>query len=197
MRLNVGGAPCLARLARNFGLQPPLAEGRRGEYSVAIPGMKPRPPALAVLILTTCVIMAGLQARATKDNVGRPLPELTVHFSQPSPDRTGKPLLLEFWATSCSSCRESVPHLNALYSKFQSQGLEAVGVTEDDEAFVKAFVKDVPIAYPVGHDRRGKFAAALGVVALPHAMLVDKTGKIVWEGHPMKIQESQLEALVK
>lgn len=141
--------------------------------------------------------MAGLQARATKNNVGRQLPELTVQFTGAAPDRTGKALLVEFWATACSSCRESVPHLNALYGKFRAQGFDVVCITEDDEASVKAFVKDVPIDCPVGHDRRGRYAASLGVVAFPHALLVDKGGKIVWEGHPMQIEESQLEALLK
>jgi peroxiredoxin len=90
-----------------------------------------------------------------------------------------------------------VTHLNNHYGKFKPRGLEAVGVTDDDEATVKAFEKDFPISYAVGHDRRGRLASALGVVALPHAMLVDKGGKIVWEGHPLNITESQLANLVK
>ena len=88
-------------------------------------------------------------------------------------------------------------HLNALYGKFKPRGLEAVGVTEDDEATVKAFEKDFPISYAVGHDRRGRLASALGVVALPHAVLADKDGQIVWEGHPLNITENQLVELVK
>jgi peroxiredoxin len=142
-------------------------------------------------------MMAGVEGRATKDNVGTHLPDLHLEFSGDAPQCQGRPLLVEFWSTSCNSCRESVSHLNSLYGKFKARGLEAVGVTDDDEATVKAFEKDFPISYAVGHDRRGRLATALGVVALPHAMLVDKGGKIVWEGHPLKITEGQLMDLVK
>ncbi len=141
--------------------------------------------------------LAGLQARATKDNVGSELPELHLQFSGATPECAGRPLLIEFWATSCSSCRESVTHLNALHAKFKERGFQAVGVTEDDEATVKAFTKDFPISYPVGRDRRARLASALGIAALPHALLVDKSGHIVWEGHPLTITEAQIETLVK
>jgi peroxiredoxin len=159
--------------------------------------MKTRRPGLLALILLMIGVMAGLQARATKNNVGTRLPDLHLEFSGDVPKCEGRPLLVEFWATSCSSCRESVSHLNALYGKFKPRGLEALGVTDDDEPTVKAFEKDFPISYAVGHDRRGRLASAMGVVALPHAMLVDKGGKIVWEGHPLNITESQLTDLVK
>jgi peroxiredoxin len=90
-----------------------------------------------------------------------------------------------------------VSHLNDLYAKFKPRGFQAVGVTEDDEPSVKAFTKDFPIDYPVGHDKRAKLASALGVAALPHALLVDKSGQIVWEGHPLAITDTQVEALLK
>lgn len=159
--------------------------------------MKTRRPGLLALLILMMGVMAGLQARATKDNVGTRLPDLNLQFSGDTPKCGGRPLLIEFWATSCSSCRESVTHLNALYGKFKPRGLEAVGVTEDDEATVKAFEKDFPISYAVGHDRRGRLASALGVVALPHAVLANKDGQIVWEGHPLNITENQLVELVK
>lgn len=154
-------------------------------------------PAILLTATVACATIAILHARATKDNVGAQLPELQLQFVGDAPEFAGHPLLLEFWATSCNSCRESVAHLNGLYARFKTTGLTALGVTDDDEPTVKAFVKDFPIDYPVGHDRRGRLASALGVIALPHALLVDKGGRIVWEGHPLKITESQLEELVQ
>jgi thiol-disulfide isomerase/thioredoxin len=141
--------------------------------------------------------LVQLQARASKDNVGKQLPEMKLSYTGKDPVLAGKPLIVEFWATWCPPCRTSIPHLNELYKKFQPKGLEAVGVTKEDTATVKSFTKDVPIDYHVGLDRSGKFSANFGVTGIPHALLVDKSGKIVWEGHPMQIQESQLESLVK
>jgi len=141
--------------------------------------------------------LVQLQARASKTNVGSPLPPLKVNFVGKDPAVTGKPLIVEFWATWCPPCRESIPHLNQLYKKFHDKGLQAVGITDEDAATVRAFTKDVPIDYPVGFDRAGKYSAQFGITGIPHALLVDKGGKIIWEGHPMQLQESQLEALLK
>ena len=159
-------------------------------------GMNRRPTVLLTLVLMAAAFV-GANGRATKDNVGSALPEMHLEFSGAPPECAGRPLLIEFWATSCSSCRESVTHLNALHAKFKQRGFQALGVTEDDEATVKAFTKDFPISYPVGRDRRARLASALGIAALPHTLLVDKSGHIVWEGHPLAITEAQIEALVK
>ena len=151
-----------------------------------------------LLTLAAIAAVAGIaQATASKNNVGTQLPEMTLSYLGTAPVLKGKPLIVEFWATWCPPCRTSIPHLNELYKKFHAKGLEAVGITKEDEAVVKAFQKDLPMDYPVGIDKSGTISSSFGVRGIPHAMLVDKSGKIVWEGHPMKLQESQLEALVK
>lgn len=152
------------------------------------------------LLLTAAALAAivGLvQASADKNNVGTQLPDLALTYLGTAPVLKGKPLIVEFWATWCPPCRTSIPHLNELYKKFHSKGLEAVGITREEEAVVKAFQKDLPMDYPVGIDKSGKLSGSFGVKGIPHAMLVDKSGKIVWEGHPMQLKESQLKDLVK
>jgi cytochrome c biogenesis protein CcmG/thiol:disulfide interchange protein DsbE len=152
------------------------------------------------LLLTVAALAAAVgltHASATKNNVGTQLPELNLTYLGTAPELKGKPLIVEFWATWCPPCRTSIPHLNELYKKFHKKGLEAVGVTKEDEAVVKAFQKDLPMDYPVGLDKTGKLSTSFGVRGIPHAMLVDKSGKIVWEGHPMTLTEKQLEDLVK
>ena len=151
-----------------------------------------------LLTLAAIAAIAGIaQATASKNNVGTQLPEMTLSYLGTAPVLKGKPLIVEFWATWCPPCRTNIPHLNELYKKFHAKGLEAVGITKEEEAVVKAFQKDLPMDYPVGIDKSGTISSSFGVRGIPHAMLVDKSGKIVWEGHPMKLQESQLEALVK
>src|SRR4051812_3558427 len=124
-------------------------------------------------LLLTLVILAGiagltqLHSRASKSNVGSPLPALKVNFLGKDPALAGKPLIVEFWATWCPPCRESIPHLNELYKKYQPKGLEAVGITNEDVATVKAFTKDVPIDYHVGLDSSGKYSSNFGITGIP------------------------------
>lgn len=140
---------------------------------------------------------SDLLARSEKSMVGQSLPKLSVQWLDKKPETEGKPMIVEFWATWCPPCRSSIPHLNEIYAKYKDKGLQIVGITDEDRAKIKKFEKEVPIEYAVGLDANGKYAKPFGIQGIPHAVLVDKTGKVVWEGHPMSLKESQIEELLK
>jgi thiol-disulfide isomerase/thioredoxin len=151
-----------------------------------------------VLIWVWTVAMGSdLLARTEKSMVGQPLPKLSVQWLDKKPETEGKPMIVEFWATWCPPCRASIPHLNEIYAKYKDKGLQIVGITDEDRVKIKKFEKEVPIEYAVGLDANGKYAKPFGIQGIPHAVLVDKTGKVVWEGHPMSLKESQIEELLK
>jgi thiol-disulfide isomerase/thioredoxin len=140
---------------------------------------------------------SDLMARTEKSMVGQPLPKLSVKWLEKKPDTDGKPMIVEFWATWCPPCRASIPHLNEIYAKYKDKGLQVVGITDEDRAKILKFEKEVPIEYSVGLDTGGKYAKPFGIQGIPHAVLVDKSGKVVWEGHPMSLQDSQIEEILK
>lgn len=140
---------------------------------------------------------SDLFARTEKSMVGQALPKLSVQWLDKKPETEEKPMIVEFWATWCPPCRASIPHLNEIYAKYKDKGLQIVGITDEDRAKIKKFEKEVPIEYAVGLDANGKYAKPFGIQGIPHAVLVDKTGKVVWEGHPMSLKESQIEELLK
>lgn len=98
--------------------------------------------------------------------------------------------VIEFWATWCGPCREGIPHLTELQHKYRDKGLVLVGITSESPEVVKPFVEQLgdKMDYRVAIDqRRGSGAAYMGgfgVQGIPHAFVMDKTGTIVWEGHP-------------
>lgn len=152
-----------------------------------------------LLALPVVALFLGQQvlASASKSNVGTVIKDLKVRYSGKGPELTGKPYILEFWATWCPPCRDSIPHLNEVYKKYKDKGLEVIGVTDEDKQVVRNFEKTVPIEYTVGFDPYKKLKPGFGIQGIPHAMIVDSTGKIVWEGHPMSIQDSDIEAVLK
>ncbi len=91
----------------------------------------------------------------------------------------GKVILLDFWATWCAPCRESIPHLIQLYKTYQKDGLEVIGMNVDrgDMDIVRHFVKSMDIPYPIvitpDHVERN-----YGVTGLPTTILIDKEGRI-------------------
>jgi thiol-disulfide isomerase/thioredoxin len=68
-------------------------------------------------------------------------------------DYPGKVLVLDFYATWCVPCRQSIPRLSALERNYGSKGLRIVGLNvggADDRIKVPDFAKELNIQYPLG-----------------------------------------------
>ncbi|OGG46513.1 MAG: hypothetical protein A3F84_19715 [Candidatus Handelsmanbacteria bacterium RIFCSPLOWO2_12_FULL_64_10] len=126
-------------------------------------------------------------------------PEITLASSLNSPAKLslagarGKVVLLEFWATWCPPCRASIPHLQKLHDTYGKRGLLIISVTNEDEKTVQAFVKAHRMTFPVGIDDGDKTMTTYGIESIPTAFLIDRTGKVVWEGHTMALTEKEVE----
>jgi thiol-disulfide isomerase/thioredoxin/tetratricopeptide (TPR) repeat protein len=160
--------------------------------------------------LMALALMLGLgHATAATMSVGDPAPKLQVSKwvqGEPVKDfQRDKAYLVEFWATWCGPCLESIPHVNDLHTKFKDKGLIVIGqdVLEQDPDKVPPFVKKMgdKMTYRVALDTEdGKMAQtwmdAAGEDGIPTAFVVDKHGTIVWIGHPVRLQESFLQQVV-
>jgi thiol-disulfide isomerase/thioredoxin len=148
-------------------------------------------------LLVGALIASSAMTQLQADMVGEDLPDLRVNFFGPNPDLDGKPLLLEFWATWCPPCRESIPHLNEIHAKFKERGLMVVGVTDEPSAVIRKFQKEVPMDYAVATDTGGRLSEKMGIDGVPHAFLVNKSGEIVWEGHPNRLTDTDIEKILE
>jgi thiol-disulfide isomerase/thioredoxin len=134
---------------------------------------------------------------APADWVGKPLPALPVKYLDAKPELKGKPAVVEFWATWCPPCRKSIPHLNELNAKYKAKGLNIIGISDEKQDVVDSFRKTLPMEYTVALDDGGKLGEKFGITGIPQAFIVDKDGKIVWQGHPMELKEETIEKVLK
>ncbi len=62
----------------------------------------------------------------------------------------GKPLLINFWATWCPPCVEELPLLERFYSENKAKSVQIIGLAADKPDAVRAFLKKLPLTFPIG-----------------------------------------------
>ena len=94
----------------------------------------------------------------------------------------GKVMLVNFWATSCTTCVHEMPQIVATYEKFKGRGFDTLGVamSYDPPAFVANFAESRKLPYGIAIDNTGEIARQFGKVQLtPTTLLINKRGEIV------------------
>jgi len=94
----------------------------------------------------------------------------------------GKPVLVTFWATSCTGCIKEIPHLIELHNKLSAKGLTIIGVTMayDPPNHVTELVKRRKLPYTIAMDIDGSVSRAFGNIKLtPTTFLISPDGRIV------------------
>jgi peroxiredoxin len=94
----------------------------------------------------------------------------------------GQVVLVNFWATSCTTCVAEMPEIMATYEKYKSQGYQtvAVAMAYDPPAYVANFAQTRKLPFGVAIDNTGNIAKGFGDVQLtPTSFLINKRGEIV------------------
>jgi thioredoxin-like negative regulator of GroEL len=92
---------------------------------------------------------------------------------------SGKVVVLDFWATWCPPCRESVPELKQLTRKYPTEKLALISISADqDEGAWREFVAKKNMDWPQFRDSDGKTRGAFSVRAFPTYLVIDGSGAI-------------------
>jgi cytochrome c biogenesis protein CcmG/thiol:disulfide interchange protein DsbE len=139
---------------------------------------------IILLILMGCLallIAACGESRAAA--VGKPAPAFETVDMQGNvrslTDLRGKVVLVNFWATWCSACREEMPSMQSLYEKMPKDKFEMIGLfTMDNPEVVKNFISYLGLTFPIWSNESNKIGARYGLAGLPETFIVDKQGVI-------------------
>lgn len=134
--------------------------------------------ALTVILISAAVWLMPAGLRQAPPLAGQTLDGRALTLEQ----LRGKPVLVTFWATSCPSCIEEMPHLVDLYRDLNPKGLEIIGVAMayDPPEQVRALVKQRGIPFPIVLDSQEHIAQAFDNVRLtPTSVLISPEGRIV------------------
>jgi thiol-disulfide isomerase/thioredoxin len=145
--------------------------------------------AMALAVVVFAAVGAHLFKNRSASLVGTMAPAIQIDewiTSQPpnQSDLNGRVYVLEFWATWCPPCVQSIPHMIELADKYKDKAVPFIALfTDSSSKPVKKMVKSKGINYYVGMDNG--LAEKYFVSGIPSAFIIGRSGQVVWEGHPM------------
>lgn len=157
----------------------------------------PRSPyAWAALGAVAVVLVAWTgRSRYTVVGPGQPAPMFTARTLDGDTvtleDYAGQVILLNIWATWCTPCREEMPSMERLYSRFQAHGsdfrilavsIDAATGQEDDfgnrGGDIRAFAEDLSLTFTILHDPSGQIQRIYQTTGVPESFLIARDGTI-------------------
>jgi len=140
----------------------------------------------ARLALATALLAAAAAAGAVEPGAAAPGFRLRP-FAAATPvslaDYRGKVVLVDFWASWCSPCRQSLPLYEKLRNEFADADFAILAINlDEDVADAKAFLAEHPVKYTTLQNPQGDIAQAFGLKGMPSSYLIDRDG-VVRERH--------------
>jgi thiol-disulfide isomerase/thioredoxin len=144
--------------------------------------------AFSVLVMTTLVASLAWAAQT----LSGPAPGFSLQSRDGQQvslaSLKGKVVMVNFWATWCVPCRQEMPHLEALYEKYNSLGFEllAVNVEKNNAEGARKWLEETPVTFPVLFDPNNEVTKLYKVQTMPSTVLVARDGTMRFIHHGYK-----------
>ena len=147
-------------------------------------GLKQAIPAVILLFFTAAgVASSGLEGQEAPDFVLKSSSGENLRLSE----YRGDVVMINFWATWCGPCRQEMPLLDDLYSRYQRVGFNLLGVNiDDDSRRAMQMIEELGVNFPVLFDEQKEVSQLYDVEAMPVTVLVDREGRVRHVHHGYK-----------
>lgn len=152
------------------------------------------PGLLLALIAASSLASSGL--------TGQPAPDFALKSSTGENLRLseyrGDVVMINFWATWCGPCRQEMPLLDELYSRYQRVGFSLLGINiDDDSRRAIDMASELGVSFPVLFDAGKDVSELYAVEAMPATVLVDREGNVrsVYHGYKPGYEQKYLDEI--
>jgi DsbE subfamily thiol:disulfide oxidoreductase len=139
---------------------------------------------------------------ASSGLTGRPAPDFALKSSSGDnlrlSEHRGDVVMVNFWATWCGPCRQEMPLLDELYSRYQRVGFSLLGVNIDDNSSkAMNMISELGVSFPVLFDNRKEVSKLYNVDAMPVTVIIDREGTVryVHQGYKPGYEEMYLDQI--
>jgi peroxiredoxin len=141
---------------------------------------------LCVVIVAALLTREGnIEGRRLRPKIGEPARDFTYPDLNDVPvtlsDFYGdKVVVINIWATWCTSCRKELPTLQAMYQRLKGEDLEVLAVSIDalGKKAIVPFMKELGLTFPALQNPSGDIQQLYGTTGVPESFMIDKGGKI-------------------
>ncbi len=118
---------------------------------------------------------------ASSGLMGQPAPDFVLKSASGENLRLsefrGDVVMINFWATWCGPCRQEMPLLDEMYTRYQRVGFSLLGVNiDDDSRKALNMISELGVSFPVLFDVSKEVSKLYKVNAMPVTILVDRDG---------------------
>jgi len=143
------------------------------------------------LVLALLVTVFAATSLASSGLEGQEAPDFALKSSTGENLRLseyrGDVVMINFWATWCGPCRQEMPLLNELYTRYERVGFNLLGVNiDDDSRRAMQMIDEMGVSFPVLFDSRKEVSNLYEVEAMPVTVLVDREGNVRYVHHGYK-----------
>jgi len=146
--------------------------------------------------------MLAASSLASSGLTGRPAPDFALKSSSGQNLRLseyrGDVVMINFWATWCGPCRQEMPLLDQLYSRYQRVGFSLLGVNiDDDSRRAMDMINELGVSFPVLFDASKEVSRLYEVDAMPVTVIVDREGNVrhIHQGYKPGYEQQYLDEI--
>lgn len=135
---------------------------------------------ISIILFITVLYFLNINKPHVKNKIGSPAPNFSLKDIDGKTitlaGMKGNVILLEFFATWCPPCKDSIPHINSLNEKYKDKGLLVYGINLDsgvNASDIKQFAKDNNVQYDIliSDDKTGRL---YNINSIPVTFIIDK-----------------------
>src|SRR5882672_9422063 len=168
--------------------------------------MSARMRPVTVLLALTVSTVFGMGTAAALPAIGVAAPDFALKSDSGRNVRLselrGQVVLVNFWASWCSPCRQELPLLNKIFTRYHAAGFTLLAVNvDDDRKNAEAMLKRLELQFPTLFDGNKNVVKLYGVNAMPATLLIDRDGRVpyvhrgYYDGYERKYEQQVRELL--